>query len=208
MKKTPTAKTKSVRNRFKFFPRKAGVSRGMMAVAAAVVLTIGGVGYYASTQLSNRAQASSSRQYCIKSLSGLACLNAWNGGPYVNVYQHTGAINNYFWWHKAYNGHYMLTATGTYNTRWNGQCIGDASNNPSFYDTSLDQCPSTLTSAGGGWGTNFYPPVNCSNAYGSGIAFRNVHTGYYLAPGDYQNGAAWNLGGTGPASDYCFTTYL
>ncbi len=124
-------------------------------------------------------------EYCI----GTECLNAWNGGPYVNVENGFPLTNNYF---TAAND----TASGSWyiedtdGGHWDGNCIGDWYNSPDYSNSSLDPCPSETS--GGGWGTN-WSYHSCDD--GNGVAFKNNHTGGYLYPTGSANGDAFNNDG-------------
>jgi hypothetical protein len=124
---------------------------------------------------------------------GSDCLNAWGGGPWVNVYtggDETGDTHQHFMI-IAENGNQntaeiMYTGSGS----WDGQCIGDAYNNSGYADTSLDPCATPDQSAGWGtqmtWGTSGCP---------SGTAWvHDNHWNGYLAPANGAvNGSHWYL---------------
>jgi hypothetical protein len=123
---------------------------------------------------------------------GSDCLNAWGGGPYVNVYtggDETADTNQHFMVideNGNQNGPAEIMFTG--HGSWFGQCIGDASNNQGLADTSLDACAGLGQNAGWGtqmtWGTSGCP---------SGTAwFHDNHWNGYLAPGN-GNGSHWYL---------------
>jgi hypothetical protein len=192
-------KAKSKKKYFKKFPKRVGLTRKVLFLGLAFVLVVGGVGYYTTTRARNRVLAASGFEYCVESIFGQACLNAWNGGPFVNVYTHRGVANNYFEVLQENNDDDIIKATGTSNARWNGQCIGDAYNNSNLqainYETSLDPC-------GSGWGT-YFTEYSCT---GGGTAFKDVHSGKFLAPGNFSNGANFTLNGPTPSSG-CFTIY-
>jgi hypothetical protein len=134
---------------------------------------------------------------------GYACLNAWNGGPWVNVY--TGGPNtpnnDFTVISSQSNGIYVEIEDTGANT-WSGQCIGDAYNESGQADTSLDPCG---FSGPAGWGTNFtytYGPPNCPSGE---IAFKNNHWGGWLGPpNNWVNGSHFYL--NNPAI-YCFHSY-
>ncbi|HSW79275.1 MAG TPA: hypothetical protein VLG47_00690 [Candidatus Saccharimonadales bacterium] len=130
--------------------------------------------------------------------TGNICLNAWNSGPWVNVYTNMGATpNDKFSINNLNNGNTYLEFVG--GGAWNGQCIGDSHNNQNEYFTSLDPCPTNSYS--GGWGTNFKEEV-CGE--GDSFAFKNVHWGGYLQPSGSTNGSNFQLVG----GKYCFTFFL
>ena len=121
-----------------------------------------------------------STQWCGPN-SGRDCLDAWFGGPWVNVY--TGGPETF-----NTNGQFMvIDENGDQNTseimftgsgRWSGQCIGDAYNNSGDADTSLNPCALPGQTAAWGtqmtWGTSGCP---------SGEAwFKDNHWNGYLGP--------------------------
>jgi len=137
-----------------------------------------------------------STQYCGPNF-GSDCLNAWGGGPYVNVY--TGGDEN-----RDTNQHFMVidevdqngNQTGNAeimfvgNGSWNGQCIGDASNNSGLADVSLDGCARPGQNAG--WGTQF--TWGTSGCPSGTVWFHNNHWNGYLGPPDNPvNGSHWYL---------------
>ena len=134
-----------------------------------------------------------STQYCGPN-SGSDCLNAWGGGPYVNVY--TGGDEN-----TDTNQHFMVIDENgdqngtaeimfTGNGSWFGQCIGDASNNSGLADTSLDAC--ALPGQTAGWGTQF--TWGTSGCPSGTVWFHNNHWNGYLGPSDNPvNGSHWYL---------------
>jgi hypothetical protein len=126
-------------------------------------------------------------EYCI----GNDCLNAWNGGPWVNVYTGGphGTPNNYFTDICDSNTN-ICEIVDTGGNAWAGKCIGDAYNESGQADTSLDGCT--------GWGTSF-KEITCSLF---SVAFYNVHWGGYLGPpSGAVNGSHWYLNKSGK---YCF----
>jgi hypothetical protein len=139
-----------------------------------------------------------STQYCGPNL-GNDCLNAWGGGPWVNVStsgDETGDTNQHFMVideNGDQNGTAEIMFTG--NGSWNGQCIGDASNNSGNADTSLDACAAPGQTPGWGtqmtWGTSGCP---------SGTAwFHDAHwNGYLGPPAGAVNGSHWYLNKPSP----------
>jgi len=143
-----------------------------------------------------------SSQYCGPNL-GSDCLNAWSGGPYVNVY--TGGDEN-----TDTNQHFivlgevdsngdetgdvqiMFVGTGS---SWFGQCIGDASNNSGLADTSLDGC--ALPGQTAGWGTQF--TWGTSGCPAGTVWFHDNHWNGYLGPvANPVNGSHWYLNKPSP----------
>jgi hypothetical protein len=174
-----------------FFRRKEDkvkISRRLYRIGAltgAILLPLGAV---LATGIPE-ASAAVGSQFCIASNE---CLNAWNGGPWVNVFTGgpTGAQNNYFQ-DYCFNGICQIVDTGP--TNYDGSCVGDAGNSSGNADTALIGCT--------GWGTNFQE-ISCS---ATSIAFKNVHWGGYLGPPSGAiNGSHWYLNKPGR---YCFTKF-
>ena len=144
------------------------------------------------------AYAGTGNQFCTTS-PAVACFNAWNGGPYVNVYTARGTAHNDFTLgYDSTLGVYYLEYTG--GGAWNGQCIGDASNDSGNYQTSLDPCPSGSNS--GGWGTHFSANGGCANG---GLGFKNIHWNGYIWPVNYSNGSPFFLNGGN--TEFCYVSY-
>ncbi len=164
-------------------------------IATAIVLPMGTlIALGASPALATN----SALQYCVNNGTTNACLNAWYGGPEVNVFTNMGAVpNDEFSQNTLSNGNGYLEFVGGGN--YNGFCVGDFNNNSGNADTGLDQCPTNSNS--GGWGTNFKIST-CSS--GEGVAFKNIHWGGYLAPGGFSNGTSFYLNHSG---EYCFGIY-
>jgi hypothetical protein len=128
---------------------------------------------------------------------GSACLNAWNGGPFIYVYTAYGAEpDDEFGIHTLSNGNVYIEFTG--GGSWNKHCVGDAYNDPDYVTTSLDACPTNSNS--GGWGTNFTESA-CGNE--GGIAFKDIHGKGYLYPLSDSNGESFYLNGSSSTS-HCF----
>jgi hypothetical protein len=137
--------------------------------------------------------ATQSTQYCGPNL-GNDCLNAWGGGPWVNVYtggdeisdtdQHFMVIDE----NGDQNGTAEIMFTGSGS--WNGQCIGDAYNNSGYADTSLDPCARPGQSAG--WGTQFtWGTSGCPS--GTAWFYDARWKGYLGPPAGAVNGSHWYL---------------
>jgi hypothetical protein len=168
--------------------------RRMLAVLSSVfIVAFAGMAVSASP-----AFAGTGAQDCTGTVP-IACLNAWNGGPWVDVYTQTGAVNNDFTIGQGSGPNFVtLRFTGTHNS-WYGMCIGDAYNNQGDDRASLDPCPSGGNS--GGWGVNF-TVQNCTTVYGNGLAFKDYHLGGYLYPTSLSNGANWKLDGSFTCLNY------
>jgi len=123
-------------------------------------------------------------QWCYET-GGQACLNAWGGGPRVNVYTSKGVVNNDFtlrWDSHASAWQLVDSGTGPYN----GWCVGDYGNDPNNASTGLVTCGDS--SGNEGWGTLFNIPLNCG---GQGDVFQDRHWGasaYLGPPNGYGNG--------------------
>jgi hypothetical protein len=98
------------------------------------------------------------------------------------------------------NGNVELQFAG--GGAWNGQCIGDAYNDPSNASTSLNPCGSISNGSGAGWGTQFTIAYGTnSNGCPEGtIMFGNNHwssvTGHETwlgPPNGYVNGSHFYL---------------
>jgi hypothetical protein len=182
-----------------------------LAIAFAVcggLLLWGGVDHATTTLACGAANAMgiimSSTQWCGPN-SGNDCLNAWNGGPWVGVRTigpETSDTNQEFMVIDE-NGNQndseiMFTGSGS----WSGECIGDAYNNSSDGDVSLDPCALPGQSAGWGtqmtWGTSGCP---------SGEAwFKDNHwNGYLGPPAGAVNGSHWDLNVSSPV---CFAVII
>ena len=164
------------------------------ALAVAILLPIAVVLAAGTTE----ASAATSYQYCyVLDPSGVpACLNAWGGGPFVNVETTVDAgPNSQFRVLPEANRKYQIEFVGDGD---NGMCIGDAGNLPGNADTGLVACNTHL--GGAGWGTLFNEENGHCN---TGLfAFLNQHWGGYLGPpAGYVNGSHFYLNKPNPV---CF----
>ena len=119
-------------------------------------------------------------------------MNVYRGGPETNDTNADFAVFD-----NPGTGHSEIAFVGLGS--WSGRCIGDASNDSSLADVSLDSCGSA--SGGQGWGVNFtWGTDGCP----SGEAwFKNVHWNGYLGPPDnFVNGSHFYLNKPGKI---CFT---
>jgi len=157
----------------------------IFAIAAALTLAIGiGVGSSGSAY----AQNVTGDQFCFNNF----CLNAWNGGPYVNEFTQ-GVANNYFTVisNQPATGYVNLEFTGS-RSPYEFGCIGDFGNSQTDARAGLSPC-------GGGnvpWGGNF-TATHCPG----GLAFKNVHWNGWLAPASAGDGTPYYLNS---ASEACF----
>ena len=130
--------------------------------------------------------------------SGLYCLNAWNGGPDVNVYSN-GALNDTFNLYFASGGNVVLQAYPSPPNKYSGDCIGNSNNNQ--YIARAGLWSNCTTGGQGAWGVAFKLYLNCPN---NEFAFKNNHWGGWLAPANFSNGAPFYLNNP---TEYCFTEY-
>ena len=79
--------------------------------------------------------------------NGYQCLNAWGGGPWVDVY--TGGVDNndsnwefsvYPWTGLQGSNPVQIDFDGATTGPWSDSCVGDAYNESGYADTSLDPC--------------------------------------------------------------------
>jgi len=152
----------------------------------------------------HQSEAASSNNFCYNGANTPACLNAWNGGPWVDVWTVPGQQNNEFKIITETDGNVELQFVG--GGAWNDECIGDAYNEPGSpptfsvnAETSLDPCGTN--GAGAGWGTQFMDESYDCLDNGS-IAFKNIHWNDYLGPFGSGNGDHFILDSAGV---YCFT---
>jgi len=167
------------------------------ALAGAILLPIGAVLATGTTE----ALAATSYQYCdVVDGDTPACLNAWGGGPYVNVETTVNSENqnSQFQVLTEPNSYYQIEFVGNGSS---GSCVGDAGNVPGNADTGLVPCD---THTGAGWGSVFRETANACNGNPNLIAFYNLHWGGYLGmPAGYVNGSHFYL--NKPANKpYCF----
>ena len=144
------------------------------AMAFAILLPIGVVLATGTTE----ASAATPSQYCdILDPSGItACLNAWGGGPYVNVEESNDPRiqNNRFYVIPEANGNFQIQFLG--GGQYNNYCIGDEGNVSGNAVAGLVPCN---THTGAGWGTIFRDRSNLCPGYpGSDEhAYYNSHWG-------------------------------
>jgi hypothetical protein len=172
------------------------------ALVGAILLPIGAV-LATGTQ---EASATAGFQYCDYATATAECLNAWGGGPWVNVETTSNPAiqNNHFEIRYESNGNVELEFVG--GGTWSGQCVGDAYNNSGYADTSLDACGSLSNGNGAGWGTQLQlqswgPGGPCPTG---DYAFYDYRWGGYLAPANGDvNGSHFYLNSS-KANPICF----
>ena len=118
------------------------------AMVGAILLPIGAVLATGVTE----ASAATVSQYCDILDGPTACLNAWGGGPYVNVEESNDPAiqNNRFQVLPEANGNFQIQFLG--GGQYNGYCIGDEGNVSGNATAGLVVCN---THTGAGWGTIF-----------------------------------------------------
>jgi hypothetical protein len=133
---------------------------------------------------------------------GYACLNAWGGGPFVNVYsggpETRDTHADFVLLDNQATGYYELAYVGSQGD--SGGCIGDAYNRSDLADVSLDACGTA--SGNQGWGTNMDWGTNgCPS--GEVWVYDYHWNGYLGPPNNYVNGSHFYL--NKPASAHvCF----
>jgi hypothetical protein len=169
------------------------------AIASVSVLAAAPLAFVATPALA----AGSGNQFCYYNMYATppqACLNAWSGGPGVDVYTSTGAVNNDFTLVPAGSSYALEDTDGG---AYNGKCIGDANNNSGLAYTGLDTCPNPNT-GGGGWGTNFTVYYCTGEDGNAGYEFYDNHWQGYLGPTGFTNGDAFYMNNS---YDYCFSIH-
>ncbi len=124
-----------------------------------------------------------------------ACLNAWGGGPFVNVSTNDDTANDAFAIIAGNSGNEVSLDFDIYGSGgWSNTCVGDAYDMSDNNTTSLDVCPGVGSP---GWGTSF-TATTCTNSLGAGYIFKNTHWNKYLAPLEYSNGVSFWLDNSTP----------
>lgn len=162
----------------------------ILALLGALTLAIG-----LGTGTGEAAHAQSSLAFCT---SFYYCLNAWNGGPYVNVYT-PGVQNDLFGQVTDSDGYSALSFVGDdYKDPYDYTCVSDYGNSPTDARAGLTgNCVQGQVA----WGANFTTQTCNAGSLGQGMAYKNVHWGGYLGPASESNGAAFYLNTPTP---YCF----
>lgn len=128
-------------------------------------------------------------QYCTNGY----CLNAWNGGPYVNAYTSGVANNNFLAFYNSYTGYYNIEYTG--NGPYSDECVSDYGNSSGDARAGLTgYCQADQIA----WGANFQR-YSCGDGE---YAFKNVHWGGWLGPQSSSDGAGFYLN---KPTQWCFT---
>jgi hypothetical protein len=140
-----------------------------IAILTACLLSIG----FGSFLTTNPASAQAGGdQFCY---AGSYCLNAWNGGPEINVYT-PGVNNDSFTTIQNSAGYWNFQFTNIEGSSY-GDCIGDYGNSSTDARAGLD---SDCANGDIPWGANFTAVTQ--NCPGGEEAYHNVHWGGWLAP--------------------------
>ncbi len=170
------------------------------AIILSIALVLGAGGLATAFTATPAFASGSGEQFCGVSGTTWFCLNAWGGGPSVNVY--TGGpntSNNDFTAYRTPQGHIELEFTGGGGDT--GLCIGDYGNNPNNARTGLVECP---TSGAGGWGTQLQLQT-AQGCVANTVVIYDYHDNAYIgAPNGFQNGSPFYLN---TQSSQCFYTY-
>ncbi|HSW80043.1 MAG TPA: hypothetical protein VLG47_04675 [Candidatus Saccharimonadales bacterium] len=166
------------------------------SVRFVMALTVAATGF---AFVSTSGIASASNQFCTNNggtnggTTYNHCLNAWGGGPSVNVYGQ-GAANNQF--NVVPNGSYWnikFAGSGLYN----GACISDALNDQNNARAGLVSCGGAN---GTPWGANDLVN-NCYPPGWYGYQFENVHWTASIGPRNPSNGEPFYLN---KPNSWCF----
>jgi len=137
------------------------------------------------------ASAATPYQYCAwPGGIGPACLNAWGGGPNVNVEEsdNPNIQNNRFVPLNEGGGSYQIEFVG--GGPDNGYCISDANNDPSDAVAALLPCHDRVSGLVP-WGSVFNEQTS---PCGGTLAFYNTHwRGYLGPPAGFVNGSHFYL---------------
>ena len=168
----------------------------IIAMLAACLLTIS----LGSIVIANPSYAATEYEYCATN----ACLNAWNGGPEINVYPLSQGIANshFIAVTNTISGYTNIQFVGNSNSSYNDDCIGDLGNSSTDARAGLYSNCEAGTVA---WGANF---VETSQfCPGSEVSFYNVHWQAYLGPADLTTGDAFYLNKPDPGLE-CFSIVI
>jgi hypothetical protein len=155
------------------------MKRIFLILLATILLPIGvtlGVGIPA-------AYAQTGNTYCADIEPGAECLNAWGGGPEVNVYNGVSADYNLFEIYSENSGAVQIIDSdgGPYD----GACIGDYGNSSTDARAGLDPC-GARNGSGAGWGTIMQEET--AECPSGSVAFHDNHWGGYLSYDGTSNG--------------------
>jgi hypothetical protein len=176
----------------------------------AVVVAAGAFGVYqnashkvtAAHAFSQTSQiCASNASYSVNPMPFNLCLNAWSGGPAINVYG-PGPTNDNFKIIGSSYDNIQFVGGGAHN----GWCIGDYGGSSTNARAGLvPGCASGQI----GWGVNFRSAACYINGRNAGIQFYNLHWHAYLGPqvsgiGSVLNGYSFYLNKSTP---WCFKLY-
>lgn len=166
-------------------------------LAGAVILAVGAV---LATGTSEASAANPlTGQWCWDSTGngGWVCLNAWNGGPQVNVSTNANTRNNDFALIVNSSGYNELQFVGGGN--YSGYCIGDLNNQSGQASAGLVPCGNDGVNQAG-WGTSLQGTQN--GCFAGQAAFKDVHwKGWIGPPSGWSNGSHFYLNKPG---FFCF----
>jgi hypothetical protein len=155
---------------------KNRTSKTHVFIAAAALIAVFVVVGVSVKSFSHAASGGYGHTFCGGSTFG--CLNAWNGGPWVNDYGNAHVGNDDFYSVSLTNGATTYIMDSGANA-WSGNCIGDAYNSSGNPLASLDPCPGS--SKGAGWGT-YFQVVSTNICPAGSVAFKNKRWHGFLAP--------------------------
>lgn len=173
------------------------ITRGKVkALLAAVFLAVTlGTGLIVATPAHANSAPS---QFCIGTVTPW-CIDAWDGGPLIKVYNQNGGQNTVFETLVNQNDLRYTQIEFAPGGILQGQCIGDVGDNPN------DARAGFVTGCGGsgiGWGGNF-GVQGCAS--GQGVEFWDAHWNGWLGPQNGNgNGTQFYLNKPTP---YCFIVY-
>lgn len=168
---------------FSIIKNKIAIVSSAIVLVSGTLLAFGGGQTLAATGYDT--------QLCVNNGTTNACMNAWGGGPAVDVFTVMGSEpNDEFYVGNLNNGNSYLEYMG--GGTYNHLCVGDFNNSSTAADAGLDPCPTNSYS--GGWGTNF---TIVGGPSGEGTVFKNNHWGGSLAPGSFTNEVPFYLNHAG-----------
>jgi hypothetical protein len=122
------------------------------------------------------ASAATGDEFCLITPVQTECLNAWGGGPYVNVETNPNIVIQSNLFKISYEQDNLVELQFVGGGPWSGECIGDAKNLPGNANASLNPCGTNGANAG--WGTQF----SLFSMGTQGDAFYDSHWSGFLGP--------------------------
>ena len=170
--------------------------RNKLAIAAATTALLGP----AVVMTAGPAFADIGSNWCIGNSDD--CINAWGGGPLVNVYTGGPVTNGLFAPVTDSHGQFGYLLFGHFGVTYSSKCIGDNNNDPNNARAALIACPGANggSTSGDGWGTHLTEDhTNCATGY---VGYYDTHWRGWLGPvAGYGNGSAFYLNKQSP---YCY----